>query len=138
MSDSLSTLKGIIQITGSMWIPVFIFVILALCSGIHAEEPMQNGKGDSNISADQIFSDIMKTLPKELKSKVENAKEIMKNHDNPETVGTEKKINNKTEEQKQKALGSLPDDVKIKVEKVIKEMNGRLKERQGELKELNK
>ena len=119
---------------------VLLFSVLVICSASHAEEPKKaNGKGDSNISTDQIFSDIMQTLPKDLKSKVENANEIMNDRKTPENVIEEKKeAAVQAEEQKQKALQELPEDVRVKVEKVIKEMDSRMKERQGQLKELNK
>jgi hypothetical protein len=121
-------------------LPALLFSILIICSVSHAEEPKQaKGKGDSNLSTDQIFSDIMQTLPKDLKLKVEDANDIMNDRKKSEAAAEEQKESaEQVEEQKQKALQELPEEVRVKVEKVIKEMDGRIKERQGQLKELDK
>jgi hypothetical protein len=87
---------------------------------------------------DALYSDILKTLPQEGKSKVDSArgKETAAASKQAGAARTLDEIKKDALEKRKKELDELPPDVKARVDKVMSDLDNRRKEKQTEFKEL--
>ncbi|MBF0430560.1 MAG: hypothetical protein HQK83_04740 [Fibrobacteria bacterium] len=122
-----------------------LILTVLLIQFLFAQEPKgqlkQTSKPAPEVkSAENIFNDIMQTLPQEKQSKIKTAEQQMETHKNMQEDSKEESQAAKLEAQnkKQKHLNGLPDNIRKKVEKAIENMDARIQERKGQLKEIKK
>ena len=138
--------------------PLLALLIATLLTGRSwsdggAVPPANPATGESQASSaqqkyDAIFSDILKSLPQEKRALVDSAHGAKGNA--VSAAGTANPGQGKpTEEEKDKArkegeakrsqaLQGLPPDIKARVDKAITDIDNRRKQKQAELKELDK
>jgi hypothetical protein len=135
-------------------LPMLIAALLAgrAWCGEGAEAPAKTATGGNQASSakqdyDAIFSDILKSLPQEKRALVDSAhaKGNSASASDPADPGkgqpTEEekdKARKDAAAKRSKALEALPPEVKARVDKAISDLDNRRKEKQAELKELDK
>lgn len=103
-----------------------------ICSAISEESRTPEAKQLG--STDQIFKDIMLTLPQEKQNEVKSANQIMEQKGlSAEDMEAAK---NRMQERRSQAIDELPAEIKEKVEKTISETEKNMEERRLQLKEL--
>lgn len=92
--------------------------------------------------ADAIYNEIMMTLTPEMKARIDSSRSLIDNNqqrtaamDSTKQKDALRKRNNR---EKENYIESLPDDVQLRVEKAIREMEQRQKERALEFKEIKR
>ena len=118
----------------------FLAAILLCISMMHSPSFSGERKGaeQESVSTDQIFTDIMQTLPSDLQSKVEKANHRMEEQNGEEAAREQDAERERVQEQQRQELNELPEDVQKKVEKAMDDMEDRAKERQLRFKDLKK
>jgi hypothetical protein len=117
--------------------------LAAAQDGPSAGDSSPNGQTKAEAPAklkayDALYSDIIRTLPQEGKSKVDSARGRERR---PETNPDKRKpdpeeIKREALEKRKKELDDLPPDVKARVDKVLSDLDSRRREKQTEFKEL--
>jgi hypothetical protein len=97
------------------------------------DQPASNRK-----AYDALYSDIIRTMPQEGKSKVDSARGKDANGKPKQDVTPRSPDDLKKEafEKRKKELDELPPEVKARVDKVLSDLDNRRKEKQAEFKEL--
>jgi hypothetical protein len=87
---------------------------------------------------DDLYSDILKTLPKEGKTKVDSARGSRDANPPAKQAGarTPEDLKKEALEKRKKDLEELPPEVKARVDKALSDLDNRRKEKQTEFKEL--
>lgn len=92
--------------------------------------------------ADAIYNEMMMTLTPEMKARIDSSRtSINKDQSRTGTTDSAKQkveLQKKNEREKEKYIESLPADVQLRVEKAIREMEQRQKERTLEFKEMKR
>ncbi|MEO7423985.1 MAG: hypothetical protein ABI036_02295 [Fibrobacteria bacterium] len=104
-----------------------------------AESKAQPGEASANRKAyDALYTDILKTLPQEGKSKVDSARgrDAKAELKQPKTTLSAEEVKKDALEKRKKELDELPPEVKARVDKVLSDLDNRRKEKQTEFKEL--
>ena len=113
-----------------------VFYIITLCGLISStvSQEVKSQESRQNGSTDDIFKEIMQTLPQEKQNEIKSANQIM---EQKELSGEEvEAVRNRMQERRNQAIDELPDEVKEKVEKTINETEKNMEERRLQLKEL--
>lgn len=110
--------------------------LLALAAAGHAQETAPPAQQMKKLTAEEIFLDIMQTLPADSKDKVKSAGGKTKSEDGVQALPESVKQN--IEEQRRQALMDLPEDIRKKVEAAMKQMENQQDERKLQLKEVSK
>ena len=99
-------------------------------------------KGDTLRKADAIYNEIMLSLPKDMKARIDSARTILNKKEATagaaDSLKHADKPENKTQEQKAKPPEELPYELRQQIENAIREMDKRQNERVIELKEMKK
>jgi hypothetical protein len=98
-------------------------------------------KSDTLRKADAIFNEIMLSLPKDMKARIDSARTILNKKEvagAADSVKHADKPDNTTQEQKGKPPEELPYELRQQIENAIREMDKRQNERVIELKEMKK
>jgi hypothetical protein len=104
-----------------------------------AESKAQPAEASSNRKAyDALYSDILKTLPQEGKSKVDSARgrDAKAGLKQAKPTLSAEDVKKDALEKRKKELDELPPEVKARVDKVLSGLDNRRKEKQTEFKEL--
>jgi hypothetical protein len=98
-----------------------------------AAEPSANRK-----AYDALYSDIIKTLPQDGKSKIDSARGREAKPDSKQSGKSRSAEELKKEafEKRKRELEDLPPEVKARVDKVMSDLDNRRKDKQAEFKEL--
>jgi hypothetical protein len=119
---------------------VFSLVSFAFAGDKNSEKPVPDTR--TVKKADAIYNEIMMTLTPEMKARIDSSRtSIDKSGNQAGTIDSAKQkaeVMKKNELEKEKYLESLPDDVQLRVEKAIREMEQRQKERALEFKEIKR
>ncbi|MDB5102488.1 MAG: hypothetical protein JWP91_177 [Fibrobacteres bacterium] len=86
---------------------------------------------------DALYSDILKTLPQEGRSKVDSARGLpVSAAAKPANPASAENAKKDALEKRKKEMEALPPEVKARVDKVLSDLDNRRKEKQSEFKEL--
>jgi hypothetical protein len=92
--------------------------------------------------ADAIYNEMMMTLTPEMKARIDSSRSSIDNNKHRTIAGDSTKqkdaLRKKNDREKENYIESLPDDVQLRVEKAIREMEQRQKERALEFKEIKR
>lgn len=117
-------------------------VVLAAGCTFAGEDEKKDQKGDTLRKADAIFNEIMLSLPKDMKARIDSARTILnKKEDTAGAADSLKhadKPENTAQEQKAKPPEELPYELRQQIENAIREIDKRQNERVIELKEMKK
>jgi hypothetical protein len=115
--------------------PLYGFLLLLLCIPVFilGAEPPDTSPRNNEAQLDVLFDQIMESLPDGMKSKVDSAGVVRSQrvHDTPAT-----RENPDVQEQSTSArLRELPKELKLQVERAIKDMEQRKEERKAQFRE---
>lgn len=92
--------------------------------------------------ADAIYNEMMMTLTPDMKARIDSSRSSIDNNQHRQVAADSTKrkeaLRKKNEREKENYIESLPDDVQLRVEKAIREMEQRQKERTLEFKEIKR